>query len=69
MIRSCWWEEERQLGKAGSTGRPSWRMARRSGGKVKSKAASREASSSSVRPCLIGIEWGEEWRWFTTDLA
>lgn len=68
-MRSCWREEERQLGKVGPTGRPSWRMARRSGGKAKSKVASMEASSGSVRPCSTGMLRGEDLRWFMRDLA
>lgn len=44
-------------------------MARRSGGKAKSKVASMEASSGSVRPCSTGMLRGEDLRWFMRDLA
>lgn len=54
-MRICCGEDDRQLGKWGPTGRPTWRIERRSGGKANSKEASMAAISSSVRPGKTGI--------------
>lgn len=49
-IRSCCTEEERQLGNPGETGRPCWRMARRSGGNLNLRFDSRSENSLSESP-------------------
>lgn len=52
-IWSWWWEEERQLGNSGETGRPWLRMTRRSGGNVMLNLDSRSENSASERPSEI----------------
>ncbi|KAI4315116.1 hypothetical protein L6164_027962 [Bauhinia variegata] len=54
-IWSCWGEDERQFGKSGEMGSPTWSIDRRSGGKQKLCADSTVDNSASDSPSATGI--------------